>query len=110
MDTTKSMRIEIFRVKKASFGESMDSLRGGNEQPHRKLMNLLDKNICHRRGQIVPLNIDKRTDNTEPRSICFLPQYAELKKIFILAHDQDNGTKKQQGLSITLSQSDWFIS
>ena len=47
------------------------------------------------------LDVDKRTDNTEPRSICFLPQYAKLKKIFILAHDQDSGTKKQQALSIT---------
>ena len=56
------------------------------------------------------LDVDKRTDNTEPRSICFLPQYAKLKKIFILAHDRDSGTKKQQALSITLSQSDWFIS
>ena len=88
------MRIEIFRVKKACFRESTDSLRGGNEQPHRKLTNLFDKNICLRRGQIVPLDVHKRTDNTEPRSICFLPQCAELKKIFIFAHDQDNGTKK----------------
>ena len=60
----------------------------------------------------VMLNIivDKSTDNAEPLSICFLPQYSTPKKVFISEHDQNHDTKKEQVLSITFSQYDWFIS
>ena len=48
--------------------------------------------------------VDKGTDNAEPLSICFLPQYSMPKKVFISEHDQNNDTKKQQVLSFTFSQ------
>ena len=46
--------------------------------------------------------VDKSTDNTEPLSICFLPQYSTLKKVFIPEREQNHDTKKEQY--------DWFIS
>ena len=52
----------------------------------------------------------KSTDNAEPISSCFLPQYSTAKKIFISLLDQNNDTKKEQALSITFLQHDWFIS
>ena len=55
--------------------------------------------------------VDKSTDNNEPFSICFfLPQYSTLKKVFISECDQNHNSKKEQALSITFSQYDWFIS
>ena len=54
--------------------------------------------------------VDKSTDNAEPLSICFLPQYSTPKKVVILQRDQNHDTKKEQALSITFSQYDWFIS
>ena len=55
--------------------------------------------------------VDKKTDNAEPLSICFLPQYSTPKKIFISSErDQNHDTKKEQALSITFSKYDWFIS
>ena len=55
--------------------------------------------------------VHKSTDNAEPHSICFLPEYSTPKKMFISERDQDHDTKKEQALSIMLfSQSDWFIS
>ena len=53
---------------------------------------------------------DKNTDNAEPLSICFLPQYSTTKKVFISERDQNHDTKKEQALYITFSQYDWFIS
>ena len=49
--------------------------------------------------------VEKSTDNTEPLSICFLPQYSTPKKVFTSERDQNSNT-----LSITFSQYDWFIS
>ena len=54
--------------------------------------------------------VDKSTDNTEPLSICFLPQYSTPKKVFISELDQNHNSRKEQALSITFSQYDWFIS
>ena len=54
--------------------------------------------------------VDKSTDNAEPLSICFLPQYSTLKKVFISEREQNHDTKKEQALSITFLQYDWFIS
>ena len=53
--------------------------------------------------------VDKSTDNAEPLSICFLPQYSTLKKVYFKP-DQNHDTKKEQVLSITFLQYDWFIS
>ena len=54
--------------------------------------------------------VDKNTDNAEPVSICFLPQYSTTKKIFISSErNQNHDTKKEQALSITFSQYDWFF-
>ena len=50
------------------------------------------------------------TDDPEPHSICFLPQYSTSKKMLLLERDQDRDTTKEQALSITVSQSDCFIS
>ena len=52
---------------------------------------------------------DKSTDNAEPLSICFLPQYSTPKKVFISERDQNHDMKKEQALPITFSQYDWFI-
>ena len=86
---------------------------------------LIDYDIRHHSGQnVVPCEsttnfdlcdmanviVNKRTDNAEPRLICFLPQYSMSKKRFISEHDQDHDTKKEQVLSVTVLQSDWFIS
>ena len=54
--------------------------------------------------------VDKSTDNAQPLSICFLPQYSTPKKVFISKCDQNNDSKKEQALSITFLQYDWFIS
>ena len=54
--------------------------------------------------------VDKSTDNAQPFSICFLPQYSTLKKVFISEREQNHDTKKEQALSITFLQYDWFIS
>ena len=53
--------------------------------------------------------VDKSTDNAEPLSISFLPQYSTPKKVFISERDQNHDSKKEQALSITFSQYDWFI-
>ena len=34
--------------------------------------------------------VDKSTDNTEPLSICFLPQYSTPKKVFISKRDENH--------------------
>ena len=54
--------------------------------------------------------VDKSTDNAKPLSMCFLPQYSTPKEVFISERDQNHETKKEQALSITFSQYDWFIS
>ena len=54
--------------------------------------------------------VDKNTDNAEPLSICFLPQYSAPKKVFISEPVQNHDSKKEQVLSIPFSQYDWFIS
>ena len=54
--------------------------------------------------------VDKSTDNNEPLSICFLRQYSTPKKVFISERDQNHNSKKEQALSITSSQYNWFIS
>ena len=69
---------------------------------------LIDNDIRHHGGQNV---VDSRgAANTEPLSISFLPQYSKPKKVFISERDQTHDTKKEQALSITFSQYDWFIS
>ena len=49
--------------------------------------------------------VDKSTDNVEPLSICFLPQYSTPKKVFISQRDQNlnqnHDTKIEQALAIT---------
>ena len=40
--------------------------------------------------------VDKSTDNVEPLSICFLPQYSTPKKVFISERDHNHDTKKEQ--------------
>ena len=59
---------------------------------------------------ITNIIVDKSTDNAEPLSISFLPQYSTLKKVFISEREQNHDTKKEQALSITFLQYDWFIS
>ena len=39
-----------------------------------------------------------------------LPQYSTPKKVFISERDRNHNSKKEQALSITFSQYDWFIS
>ena len=58
---------------------------------------------------ITNIIVDKSTDNAEPLSICFLPQYSRLRKVFISEREQNHDTKKEQALSITFLQYDWFI-
>ena len=53
--------------------------------------------------------VDKSTDNAEPRSICFSPQYSTPKKMFISERDQDHDTNKEQALPMTFSQYDWLF-
>ena len=67
------------------------------------------QNVVDSRG-VVNIDVDKSTHNTEPLSICFLPQYSTPKKVFILERDQNHTSKKEQALSLTFSQYDWFIS
>ena len=50
--------------------------------------------------------LDKNTDNAEPHSICFLPQYSEPRKMFISECAEDRNTKKEQALSISYSRDD----
>ena len=40
--------------------------------------------------------VDKSTDNTEPNSICFLPQYSTPKKMSTSDRDQARDTKKSK--------------
>ena len=40
----------------------------------------------------------------------FLPQFSMPKKLFNSERDQNHDTKKEQALSITFLQYDWFIS
>ena len=54
--------------------------------------------------------VDKSTDNAEPLSICFLSQCSTPKRVFISERDQNHDSKKEQALTITFSQYDWFIS
>ena len=49
--------------------------------------------------------VDKSTDNAKPISINSTP-----KKAFISERDQNHDTKKEQALSMTFVQYDWFIS
>ena len=51
--------------------------------------------------------VDKSTDNAEPLSICFLPQYSTPKKVSISERDQNHDSKTEQALSITFSQYDF---
>ena len=51
----------------------------------------------------------KSTDNAEPLSICFLPQYSTPKNVSISERDQNHDTNKERALSITFLQYDWFI-
>ena len=53
--------------------------------------------------------VDKSSDNAEPLSICFLPQYSTPKGVIISEFDQTRDTTKEQSLSITFSQYDWFM-
>ena len=43
--------------------------------------------------------VDKSTDNAEPLSICFLPQYSTPKKVLSSERDQNHDTEKEQALS-----------
>ena len=67
-------------------------------------------NFNHCDNKIIIIIVDKSTDNAEPISICFLPQYSMLKKVFISEREQNHDTKKEQALSKTFLQYDWFIS
>ena len=58
---------------------------------------------------ITNIIVDKSTDNAEPLSICFLPQYSTKRTMFVSERDQNHDTTKEQALSITLSRYDWFI-
>ena len=53
--------------------------------------------------------VDKSRDNGGPLSISFLPQYSTAKKVFILECEQNHDTKREQALSITFLQYDWFM-
>ena len=53
--------------------------------------------------------VDKSRDNGGPLSISFLPQYSTAKKVFILECDQNHDAKREQALSITFLQYDWFM-
>ena len=44
--------------------------------------------------------VDKSTDNAEPLSICFLPQYPKLKKVFISDRDQNRASVVYNFLAI----------
>ena len=63
---------------------------------------LIDNDIRHYGGQNVV--------STERVHNKFLSQYSTSKKVFISVRDQNHDTKKEQALSITFSQYDWFIS
>ena len=85
---------------------------------------LIDNDIRHHIGQNVRsvspqqiltsvmtnIVVDRSTDNAEPLSICFLLQYSTPKKVFISERDQNHATKREQALTITFLQYDWFIS
>jgi len=53
--------------------------------------------------------VDESAVHAKPNSICFLPQYQRQRKCFFSERDRDRDTTKGQALSITFSQSDWFI-
>ena len=57
---------------------------------------VIDNDILHHSGQ----NVVKIVS----------PQYSKPKKVFISERDQNHNSKKEQALSITFSQCDWFIS
>ena len=57
----------------------------------------------------ISLSIRVQTTLFKPLSICFLPQYSTPKKVFISERDQNHDSKKEQALSITFLQYDWFI-
>ena len=42
--------------------------------------------------------VDKSTDNAEPLSICFLPQYSTPKKVSISERDQNHDSKTEQSV------------
>ena len=42
--------------------------------------------------------VDKSTDNAEPLSICFLPQYSAPKKVSISERDQNHDSKTEQSV------------
>ena len=48
--------------------------------------------------------------STHEAQLSFLPQYSMLKKVLISQREQNHDTKKEQALSITFLQYDWFIS
>ena len=50
------------------------------------------------------IGVNKSTDNAEPRSICFFTTIFNAKKVFISERDQNYHIKKEQALSITISQ------
>ena len=57
--------------------------------------------------------VDKSTYHAKPHSICFYHNIngkERQRKCFSSERDQDRDTKKEEALSITFSQSDWFIS
>ena len=106
----------------------MEEKKKGGNLTNRKwfsvVCTLIDNGIRHHSGHNVRLVspqqilttvmtnivVDKSTDNAEPLSICFLPQYSMPKKVFILERDQNHDSKKEQALSTTSPQYDWFIS
>ena len=83
-----------------------------NDIRHHSGQNVVDSQGLQQLLTTVMTNIvvDKGTDTTEPLSICFLPQYSMPKKVFISERHQNHNSKKDQALSITFSQYDWFIS
>ena len=62
----------------------------------------MDNGIRHHSGHNILTTVmtntvvDKSTDNAEPLSICFLPQYSTPNKVFILERDQNHDSKKEQ--------------
>ena len=69
-----------------------------NDIRHHSGENVVDSHSAQQVLTTVMTNIvvNKITDNAEPLSIYFLPQYSTPKKVFISERDQNHNTKKSK--------------
>ena len=84
---------------------------------------LIDNDTRHHSGQnvvspqhilitvVTRIVVDKNADHAKPHSICLFTTISTAKVVFFQSVTKIvRDTKKEQALSITFSQSDWFIS